>query len=486
MNTPVCGGLTTARSRLSVVTGILLILSGWAFNANALTVTNIYSFGGPPDDGIVPVAGLVQGSDGNFYGTTATGGTNGGGTVFRISPSGTYTTLYYFASSPTDGAGPRAGLVQGSDGSFYGRTGIGGTSNAGTVFRISPSGTYTSLYSFAGSANDDGYAGSGLVQGSDGNFYGTTEFGGTNGSGGVFRISPSGTFTNLYSFAGYPVDGLYPINGLVQGSDGNFYGTTGYGGTLNIPDIGDGSVFRISPNGSLTTLYSFGGLPQDGVVPIAGLVQGSDGNFYGTTVTGGASFDGTVFRISPNGTYTNLYSFGGSAGDGTEPQAGLVQGSDGNFYGVTKYGGTNDLGIVFRISPRGTYTNLYTFGGYANDGATPAGMLQGGDGNFYGTTWSGGTYGVGTVFRLTVPLNPPPYPINQITEVQLAGSNIVFHIPSIAYETYQLQFSSSMNPTNWINVPGVSVTNSIGALLTLTNFGGASQPQGFYRFDITP
>jgi uncharacterized repeat protein (TIGR03803 family) len=142
---------------------------------------------------------------------------------------------------------------------------------------------------------------------------------------------------------------------------------------------------------------------------------------------------------------------------------------------------------VFQISPSGNETNLYSFVGPFTDGENPeAGLVQGSDGNFYGTTTGGGTASEGTVFRLSVPLNPPPWPINQITGVQPSGSDIVFGIPSIAGETYQLQFSSSMNPTNWVNVPGVSVTNSIGALMTLTNFGGATGPQGFYRFAITP
>jgi uncharacterized repeat protein (TIGR03803 family) len=223
-------------------------------------------------------------------------------------------------------------------------------------------------------------------------------------------------------------------------------------------------------------------------------VQGSDGSFFGTTYQGGATNVGTVFKISPGGSYTNLYSFGIYPNDGTYPAGALVQGSDGNFYGTTEAGGTNFDGTVFRISPSGNYTNLYSFGGYSNDGALPAaGLVQGSDGSFYGTTGGGGIstntncyHGCGTVFKLTIPLNPPPYPINQITGAQMSGTNIVFNVVSIAYETYQLQFSSSMNPTNWVNVPGVSVTNSIGALLTLTNFGGAIGPQGFYRFAITP
>jgi uncharacterized repeat protein (TIGR03803 family) len=188
-----------------------------------------------------------------------------------------------------------------------------------------------------------------------------------------------------------------------------------------------------------------------------------------------------VFRISPSGSYTNLHSFTGS--DGDQPFAKLVQGSDGNFYGTTFNGGSGGDGVLFGITPSGTLTVVSSVGGHLNVGIYPyAGLVQGTDGNFYGTT----EYGNGHVYKLVVPLNPPPWPINQITGVQPSGSDIVFGIPSIAGETYQLQFSSSMNPTNWVNVPGVSVTNSIGALLTLTNFGGAVGPQGFYRFAITP
>jgi uncharacterized repeat protein (TIGR03803 family) len=200
------------------------------------------------------------------------------------------TTLYSFAGSD-DGGYPVAGLVQGSDGNFYGPTSAGGGHNLGTVFKITPSGTLTTLYSFAGSDGEFPFAG--LVQGSDGNFYGTTEQGGANDQGTVFKITPSGTLTTLYSFAGS--DGAEPFAGLVQGSDGNFYGTTQLGG-LGPCTGGCGTVFKITPSGALTTLYSFAG--SDGANPDAGLVQGSDGNFYGTTHQGGANNVGTVFRLS--------------------------------------------------------------------------------------------------------------------------------------------------------------------------------------------
>ncbi len=392
-------GLLTKPFR--IIAMIFLALMGQAFNADAQTETNLYSFGSSPADGNGPVAGLVQGSDGNFYGTTQSGGTYSYGTVFRITSSGACTNLYSFGSSPTDGNGLVAGLVQGSDGNFYGTTYFGGLTGVGTVFRISPTGAYTNLYSFGYSPDGfNPYAG--LVQGSDGNFYGTTYFGGLMGGGTVFRISPTGSYTNLYSFGSSPVDGNGPVAGLVQGSDGNFYGTTQSGGTSS-----NGTVFRISLTGNYTNLYSFGSSPADGDGPVAGLVQGSDGNFYGTTQSGGTSSNGTVFRIGLTGNYTNLYSFGSSPADGNGPVAGLVQGSDGNFYGTTQSGGTSSNGTVFRISLTGNYTNLYSFGSSPADGNDPvAGLVQGSDGSFYGTTDKGGTNDEGTVFALDMGLGP--------------------------------------------------------------------------------
>jgi uncharacterized repeat protein (TIGR03803 family) len=410
---------------------VLLIAAGQVGGASGQIYTNLYSFNGP--NGGIPSAALIQGSDGNFYGTTCQGGRNDYGTVFRITSSGNITNLYFFGSSPNDGDDAQGGLVQGSDGNFYGTTLYGGTNDDGTIFRISSDGTFTNLYFFVGPPNDGANPQAALVQGSDGNFYGMTSSGGTNDNGTIFRISSGGNYTNLYSFVAGP-NGALPQSGLVQGSDGNLYGTTAYGGTY-----GGGTIFRISPSGNYTNLYSFVGYPTtDGGQPWGGLVQGSDGNLYGTTYYGGTGTNctygcGTVFRIKPGGKYASLYSFVGSPHDGASPFAGLLQGSDGNFYGTTVLGGTN-----------------------INNG---------------------------TVFKLSVPLNPPA---NQISEIRLSGTNIIFNIPSVACETYQLQFSSSMSPTNWVNVPGVSVTNSIGALMTVTNLGGALQPQGFYRFDITP
>jgi len=489
MSKPIRVRLASARIFRRAATGCWLILAGWGLNAKAQTLTTLYSFNGSPD-GKSPLGTLMQGSDGNFYGTTSRGGNtniyfNGYGTVFQISSNGIFTNLYVFASSPNDGQNPEAGLLQASDGNFYGTANQGGTYGAGIMFRISSSGSYTNFYSFRGLSGPN-YPEAGLVQGSDGSFYGTTY----GGNGAVFRINPNGILTILHSF-GLPKDGITPTAGVVQGSDGNFYGTTPYGGVGG--GLGFGCIFRVSPTGSYTNPYVLGSSPYtDGANPFGGLVQGSDGNFYGTTEKGGGHGIGTVFQITPSGNYMNLYTFGSVPNDGYYPTAGLVQGSDGNFYGTTGHGGTSKSGTVFRISMSGNYTNLYSFGSSPGDGSIPyAGLIQASDGSFYGTTQYGGTsgncyQGCGTVFKLTVPLDPPSYPINQITGIQLADTNVILNILSVAGETYQLQFSGSMQPTNWVNVDGVSVTNSIGAMLTLTNFGGAVGPQGFYRFDITP
>jgi uncharacterized repeat protein (TIGR03803 family) len=289
---------------------------------------------------------LVQGSDGNFYGTTLDGGTNGYGAVFKISPSGTFTLLHSFSTATTDGEYPYAGLVQGSDGNFYGTTYFGGANGAGTVFNVTPSGTCTVLHSFSTATTDGRQAYAGLVQGSDGNFYGTTYLGGANNYGTVFQIAPSGAFTLLHSFSNVQTDGRNPYASLVQGSDGNFYGTTFYGGAN-----GYGTLFNVTPSGTVTVLHSFSTATTDGQQPRASLVQGSDGNFYGTTYLGGANGNGAIFQITPAGTFTLLHSSSTGTTDGDYPYGGLVQGSDGNFYGTTYYGGASSDGAIYKLTP---------------------------------------------------------------------------------------------------------------------------------------
>jgi uncharacterized repeat protein (TIGR03803 family) len=461
--------------------------------ASGQTLTPLWQFGSLSNamDGVSPWSGLVQGRDGNFYGT-AGGTADVHCTVFKITPAGTLTTLWQFGSlsNNADGNTPfLAGLVEGCDGDFYGTTSRGGTNTyLGTVYKITSAGTLTPLWQFGSLPNDaDGISPSaGLLQGSDGTFYGTTSEGGTNnpilgaGGGTVFKITPAGTLTPLWQFGSLSnnADGRGPSGALVQGSDGNFYGTTLGGGTY-----GMGTVFQITPAGTLTPLWQFTG-GADGQFPGAGLVQGIDGSFYGTTPSGGTHGNGTVFKITSAGTLTPLWQFGSLSNnaDGGGPSGPLIQGSDGNFYGTTAL----IFGSVFRITPAGTLTPLWEFSSLSNFayGVGPkAGLVQGSDGSFYGTTAFGGTNSQGTVFKLAVPLNPPA---NQISSVRIADTNIVIAIPSVAGETYQLQCCDDLTSGNWSNVIGACVSNSLGALLTVTNFGGASSPQGFYRFDITP
>jgi uncharacterized repeat protein (TIGR03803 family) len=268
-------------------------------------------------------------------------------TVFGAQAGAVFTSLYSFTGT-NDGANPQAGLVQGRDGYFYGTTAPENTSSGyGTVFKISGNGGLTTLYSFTG--GDDGASPlASLVLGSDGNFYGTTYSGGIYTNGTVFKITSNGVMTSLYSFTG-PNDGANPLAALMQARDGNFYGTTSGGGTTNYDSFtgnyGFGTVFKISTNGALTTLYTFGtwvtnefGYGLDGAYPRAGLVQWSDGSLYGTTAIGGVNTEGSLFEISTNGALTLLYSFGGDNGSGVMPEAALVLGSDGSFYGTTANG----------------------------------------------------------------------------------------------------------------------------------------------------
>jgi uncharacterized repeat protein (TIGR03803 family) len=398
MNTGVAYGAAYAITVQTPPAGLVCSVSNGTGNMGAADATSVsiacvsnftllHSFVGGSSDGADPYHTLIQGSDGNFYGTTLAGGASNVGTIFKITPSGTESVLYSFTIVAY------SGLVQSSDGNIYGTTASGGASGRGTVFKITPSGTETLLYSFPAGSSDP-YCG--LVQGSDGNFYGTTGAGGASDDGTVFKITPSGTETGLYAFATTGTNGQTPYAGLIQGTDGNFYGTTYFGGAN-----GFGTVFKVTPSGIETVLYSFAG-GSDGEHPYAAVIQGGDGDFYGTTYQGGSGGYGTVFRLTPSGTETVLYSFAGGTSDGATPEAGVIQGSDGNFYGNTLQGGAAGLGTVFKLTPSGTETILHSFAG-GSDGASPAAnLLQGSDGNLYGSTGAGGASGDGTFFKVTL------------------------------------------------------------------------------------
>jgi uncharacterized repeat protein (TIGR03803 family) len=349
---------------------------------------------------------LVQGTDGNLYGTTYSS-TGTDGTVFKVTTAGSLTTLHTFCQGGypcLDGALPEAGLTLGTDGNFYGTTTGGGTNSNGTVFQITPAGKLTTLHSFDNTDGADPEVA--LVQASNGNFYGTTTSGGTGDIGTIFQITSSGAFTSLHSFDN--TDGVYPKTGLVQASNGNLYGATYEGGT------GSGTVYDITTAGKLSTLAIFD--PADGGGATGKLVQASNGNFYGTTIGGGTSSQGTVYEITPAGKLTTLYSFCSKANctDGGTPYAGLIQASDGNLYGTTFAGGTakycnGGCGTVFEITLAGKLTTLYNFCSQANcaDGQSPqGGLVQDTNGTFYGTTYYGGTDGIGTIYSLSNGLSP--------------------------------------------------------------------------------
>ena len=382
---------------------VLLLCSASPVASTAQTFTTLFSFdksnGGQPT-----FPSLVQGLDGNLYGTTPVGGKKQGGTVFRISTGGMLATLHSFCAPKAcpDGAVPKGGVALGTDGNFYGTAEFGGSTGGGTAFKMTPTGSLTTYSLVSVGSNPLGA----LVQSATGDFYGTTGFFGDKGGGTVFRMTLGGTLTAIYNFCAKKLcpDGRNPFAGVIQGTDGNLYGTTSAGGAGFA-----GTVFKLALGGLLTRLHSFDS--TDGADPYGALIQANDGNFYGTTKLGGVNGGGTIFQITPNGTLTTLYNFCTQANctDGETPIAGLVQATDGNFYGTTESGGANGGGTIFQLTPEGTLTTLYNFCAQTNcqDGGNPlAGLVQATDGNLYGAASVGGTNNVGTIFTLSMGLSP--------------------------------------------------------------------------------
>jgi uncharacterized repeat protein (TIGR03803 family) len=397
----------------------------------AQTFTSLFSFSG--NNGANPQYGsLVQGSDGDLYGTTGGGGAHHLGTVFKMTPAGSLIRLHSFAGP--DGATPTGGVIEGTDGKYYGTTLEGGANGSGTIFTITGSGTFTTLYNFCSLANcaDGATPAAGLFEGTDGSFYGTTEAGGIddNGNGGticnycgtLFKITSAGVLTTLYDFCALRdcPDGAIPYGPLFQSSNGNFYGTTGMGGTED-----NGTVFELTPSGTLTTLHEFV-YYIDGQAPYGALIQGSDGNLYGTTALGGFFYYyGSIFEINSSNNFSSLYSFSGP--DGWAVYAGLVQATDGNFYGTTDSIGTTGYGTVFVYTPAGTLTTLHTFSG-SDGGYSHGTLVQATNGLLYGTTTLGGAHNDGTVFSLDLGLGPfvKPLPVSGSVgqAIRILGTNL--------------------------------------------------------------
>jgi uncharacterized repeat protein (TIGR03803 family) len=364
-----------------------------------VTSSNAIDTGGANSGGN-PYAGVITGTDGNLYGATVNGGANRFGTAYQLTTTGSLNTLYSFTGG-NDGAFPYAAVVQGTDGNFYGTTETDGSNGAGTVYQLSASGTFNPLYSFSG-GDDGGNPYAGLVTGTDGLFYGTTSQGGVNAGntafGTIFTISSTGSFNTIASFNSN-ADGATPHAPLLLGADGNFYGAAIAGGAN-----GDGTIFSVTPGGSFNWVHSMNG-GTDGAAPYAALIQGTNGAFYGTAETDGSNGHGTVFEVTASGTVatlTTLYSFTGDA-DGGNPYSALTAGTDGLLYGATSAGGAYGFGTIFSITTSGSFNTLYSFTG-GNDGADPHGtLLSGTGGAFYGTAVNGGSGGFGTVYQFSPP-----------------------------------------------------------------------------------
>jgi uncharacterized repeat protein (TIGR03803 family) len=388
----------------------LLVVCGSAFADAALST--LYQFqplvplGTQVNADGAGVAALIEDSAGNLYGVTTEGGSSGSGTVFRVSPSGSLTTLYTFGAL-ADGARPES-LVRDASGNLYGTTWTGGSNGTGTVFKIS-AGVFSVLHEFGPlGVNADGADAGALILGQDGNLYGVTMWGGTANTGTLFRISPDGDFAVIYAFAGMDpdskvnADGALPAS-ILQAADGTLYGSTSEGG----PN-GTGTVFRLTPGGSLTTLHAFGpcalcfdlGTTTGGTsaytnadgAEVNGVMLASDGNLYGTTSFGGATGNGTVFRVSPTGTFTSLHQFAGGS-DGANPVATPVEGADGVLLGTSGW-------VIYRVDmSAGTTVPLYARSDVSFDGMLPS--IADPAGKFYVAGGTSGTSPTSSIFVLT-------------------------------------------------------------------------------------
>jgi uncharacterized repeat protein (TIGR03803 family) len=396
-----------SRYAFGVALACAAITFSLAVCAQAQTFTTLGNFTGFNGDS--PFFGnMVQATNGNYYGSTVYGGKNKNyGAIFQLTQAGTLSTLYTFCSLTgcTDGAYPELAPILGSDRNFYGTTTAGGNSNnAGTVYKMTIGGKLTTLYSFCPTQPcSDGFAPTGLIQGSNSNFYGVTRNGGAYGVGTFFELTSTGQFNVLHSFCNQPgcTTGSNPGASPMQASNGNFYSTTTGGGFH-----GGGVVYEITPGGSYKALYNFCSQTNcaDGNVSQATLVQDANGNLYGTTLGGGAYGQGTVFEITPTDQYIVLHSFDGIDGEG--PQSAVTLANDGNLYGTTT-NGSND-GNIYQITPAGTYTSLYSFCTNSVCSAYDAayGLLQGTNGIFYGATADGGTHNEGVVYSFSNNLGP--------------------------------------------------------------------------------
>jgi len=446
----------------------------WLFAASAqagIIFTPLASFN--VNNGSQSWSGLIQAADGNFYGTANAGGLYSAGTVFRMTPDGALSTVFSFNNSPN--GQPNGPLIEGNGGEFYGAQSLP-SSPQGSIYKISSDGIIAMLGSFNGT-NGQGPGGS-LWRDADGNIYGTTGKGGDSytgaqsGYGTAFKMGTNGDITTLMSFG--VTNGAIPT-GLVRGMDGNFYGNTFAGGD----QTSYGTVFKMDTNGNLATLVSFN--RTNGAAPETAPTIGADGSVYGTADGGMAAGEsslglGTIFKIDTNGAFSTLAVFRGT--NGMSPHlSSLALGWDGNLYGTTTGGGASNLGTIFQITPSGALSLLHSFTG-GNGGKGPIGKLvQGSDGNFYGTTRRGGSSDLGIVFRISVPMRPAFQSITQ------TNNTVLLNWRSIAGQSYQVEYSTNLAQTDW-NTLGGPFTATNGTVITSDTIG--PDAQRVYRAVLLP
>jgi uncharacterized repeat protein (TIGR03803 family) len=447
----------------------------FALTGYAQTVTTLASFDGTQSG--QPLSGVVQALDGNLYGTNFGAGQYPFGSIFKVTSAGSLTEYYF-----NYGYQPDEAMIMGTDGKLYGTATYGGAYYDGTVFRYDiHTGEVTTIYSFCSAANCvDGRVPNGLVLGADGMFYGTDVTNpGATAAGTVFKITPTGTLTTLYSFCQETncTNGWMVWAGVVQGSDGKFYGTTVNGGLYNA-----GTIYKITSGGSFTSLYSFLGGP-DGTRP-SGLVQTPSGTLYGTTnLYGPNGQGGAIFKVTTGGTLTTLYGFcslsGCADGSAPDPSSSLLYATDGNLYGTTVAGGTNGDGTIFKVTPTGVLTTLHSFSG--SDGTAPEGtLMQGTDGNIYGTTSSGGGGGYGTVYKLTTGLAPF---VKTVPTIGRVGAN-VFILGNQLNGTTSVTFNGTPATFTVVSPGAIRATVPAGATtgtVQVTSTGGALNSNVVFR-----
>jgi len=491
------------RGLVVIATLVLLVATTGAVYAQPFT--KLYDFGSNSGDPQLPSwpGVFAQGRDGNLYSTSTNGGAHGAGAVFRLTPAGTMTVVYSFTGNVTgDGGYPYSGLTLGVDGSLYGTTFRGGKGGYGTVFKVTTDGAYTLLHSLNGTTEGTGFSNTAApIQAKDGNFYGTISNGNSN-YGTFYKMTTAGVMTVLYQFGINGSTVRYP-HAIIQGTDGNFYGTCGWTATNGL----NGAVFKVTAAGKLTVLHIFTG--TDGSYPDGPIIQASDGNLYGTTVHGGKDTNGTIYKVTPTGGFQVLFNFPLAATLGINPFAGLVQATDGKFYGATYNGGNGNCGaqacygVLYQFTSAGTYTPLYNFL-LTTVGTHPVvSLFQHTSGTFYSDTYEGGTGTgcpgpCGILYSLDMGLGSfvsflpaqsagkvgknigiSGQGLNGTTKVSFSGASATFTIVSDSFVTATVPNGAKTGP--------ISVTASGSALKSnkvfrvtpqITSFTPASGPPG--------